>query len=65
MDILRQLEEVSRQYKVALCKFNLAEDPEDIDVAIAELNALEVKRNRLYQIAKKEGVEIIGIKKAI
>lgn len=52
MEVL--LEDAKLKLEVAECNFNYASG-RDIDIAIAELNAAEVRLNRVYEIAK-EGI---------
>lgn len=54
-DIVECIREAHNKLLSAESKFNYATE-NDVQVAIAELNAAKVHLNRLYEIAKKEGI---------
>lgn len=55
-DIIECIREAHNKLLAAESKFNYATE-NDVQVAIAELNAAKVHLNRLYEIAKKEGIK--------
>ena len=55
-DIIQCIRETQNKLAVAENKFMFATE-NDVQVAIAELNATEAHLNRLYEIAKKEGAK--------
>lgn len=56
-DIIECIREAHNKLLTAENKFNYATG-NDVQVAIAELNAAEMQVNRLYEIAKKEGIKV-------
>lgn len=56
-DIVECIREAHNKLLAAENKFNYVTG-NDVQVAIAELNAAEMQINRLYEMAKKEGIKV-------